>query len=328
MFADAITKAAEAQPHTIIATPLVPGLTVHIDGDFLAYNAAGNDDTLPGEARLNCLGKIEVLRARVGAEHVVVHSTVPYSNKGERYLVATVKPYQDQRKSSRKPKNQPYLQEFLQSYDGDVFRSKLWSTREADDGIAACCHFAVGTPVGYTAIATKDKDLRMLPGVHINWDSLAVTRVHPGDYDVIGEDGKQYGLKFFFLQMLMGDTADNCPGLERYTREDGKAMQVGEVTAGKLLADCTTTAQAADRVALLYRGYYEDAWADRFCEQAALLWMRLGNDGAVDDFATHAGHSRINTTFCDDIAKAVVRLNERVKIARQQIDALQHQECP
>ena len=325
MSVSSIAAAAAAQPHKVEATPMVPGLTLHIDGDFLAYNTAGNDETLPGQARLNCLGTIEIFRAKVGAEHVVVHTTAMGSHKGERYLVATVKPYQGQRTSGRKPKNQPYLLEFLQSYTGDVFRNKIWATREADDGIAACSHFAVGKSPGYAAIATKDKDMRMLPGLHLDWDSLDVTRVYPGDYDVVGNNGKQYGLKFFWLQMLMGDTADNCPGLEQYLVGPGRYAKCGEKTAEKLLAGFTYSDKAGAAVIEHYANAYADDWGDRFVEQAALMWMRVGNDAPIDDFLIHAGHSKLSGCLVPEITAATARMKERVTLARQSLDALQHQ---
>lgn len=321
-FASGIAAAAAATPHKIAPVEMVPGLTLHIDGDFLAYYAAGNDDTLPGQARVNLLGIVETLRSRSGSEHVVVHSTVPGSNKGERYLVATVKPYQAQRKPGRKPKNHGYLQDFLLGYAGDVFRSKLWSTREADDGMAACAHHAIGAAPGYAVIATKDKDLRMVPGLHIDWDTQSLTRVPPGCYDVVGENGKQYGLKWFWLQMLMGDTADNIPGLERGV-VNGKLTQIGEKRAEAMLADCLTNEAAADRVQALYITGYSDEWADRFVEQAALLWMRCGAaEAPIDDFFTHAGHSRISHALLPEVAEAVERMKDRVYLARQSLNEL------
>lgn len=330
MFDAAIAAAAAATPHKIELPPVQPGLVLHVDGDYLAYYAAGNDDTDPGQARLNAISLIEEYRARVGAESAVVHSTALHSHKGERFLAATVKPYQGQRSGGRKPKNHAYLQNWLHQYDGSAFRSKLWATREADDGMAACAHYAIGTPVGYAAIATADKDLRMVPGIHINWQTRQVTRVLPGEYDVIGEDGKQYGLKWFWLQMLTGDTADNIPGLEQYLHNDGKKSsfkKVSEVTAAKLLADCTTNDEAAKRVVELYRGGYCEGpltlWADRFVEQAALLWMRCGNDAALDDFLTHKGHSCISGALpWQELLNATERMKERVALARKQVDAL------
>lgn len=331
MFDAAIAAVAEAAPHKAEVIPVTPGLVVHIDGDYLAYFSSGNDDTTPGQARNNAIDRINWFLARIGAESAVVHNTAKGCQKGERYLIATVKPYQGQRSSDRKPKNHAYLQEWLQGYEGDLFRPKNWSTREADDGIGACAHFAIGRQPGYIGIATADKDMRMLPGAHINWKTGQVTRVMPGDYDVIGEDGKQYGLKFFFLQMLMGDTADNCPGLEQY--DDGRKMaRCGEKTAEKLLVGTTTVQEGCERVLSLYSQGYADKSVefamDRFVEQAALLWMRLDNTAAVADFAHHAGFSRINHAFGRHVWAAVERLETRVKLAREQINAFGSQDDP
>jgi len=330
MFDAAIAAVAEAAPHTVQTVPVTPGLVVHVDGDYLAYYASGNDDTSPGQARQNAIDRIQWFMSRIGAENAVVHNTAKGCQKGERYLIATVKAYQAQRSSSRRPKNHAYLQDWLQGYEGDLFRAKNWATREADDGIGACAHFAIGKQPGYVGIATADKDMRMLPGLHVNWQSGQVTRVNPGDYDVIGEDGKQYGLKFFFLQMLMGDQADNCPGLEHYPqfKADGsfdKNKPIGEKTAEKFLADCGTTQDACAKVIDLYRQAYrnhpEGAADDRFCEQAALMWMRLANDAPVGDFAHHRGFSRINHGFDDAMWAAVERLETRVRLAREQINS-------
>jgi hypothetical protein len=330
MFDAAIAAVAEAAPHKVEMVPVVPGLTVHIDGDYLAYHAAGNEDCTPGQARQNAIDRITSSMSRIGADSAVVHNTAKGCQKGERYLIATVKPYQGQRDGDRKPKNHAYLQDWLQSYEGNLFRTKNWSTREADDGMGACAHFATGKQPGYAGIATRDKDLRMLPGVHICWANPSiVTRVPPGAYDVRGEDGKQYGLKFFFIQMLMGDTADNCPGLELYQKTNAKGEMVwskcGEKTAEMLLGHCRSTQEACETVIGHYvRGYNTslEFALDRFCEQAALLWMRLGNDAAVGDFAHHNGFSRINHCFDNAVWAAVERLETRVKVAREQISAL------
>lgn len=325
LFEDAINAVAEANPMTVADVPMVPNLTVHVDGDYLAYYAAGNDDTTPGEARLNALNLLDYFRGRIGAERAVVHLTAPNSHKGERYLVATVKPYQGHRSGSRKPKNHGYLQDWLLGYTGDAFHSKVWATREADDGIGACSHYAVGTTPGYAGIATADKDMRMLPGVHINWRNGAVTRVNPGDYEVIGEDGKLYGTKWFLLQMLQGDTADHIPGLEqrKLLKPDGgfhRFEKVGEKTAEKILAGTSNLTEGVARVWQEYlNGYHSEEFAaDRFAEQASLLWMRCDNAASVIDFATHAGHSKL--PLPNEVMRAAERLAERVTNARQEIN--------
>src|SRR5690606_21141483 len=133
-------------------------------------------------AKLNAMSLVEKFMDITGAEKAVVHNTANGCHKGERYLAATVKPYQGQRSSDRKPKNWAYLQQYLMTYEGQLFRSKTWATREADDGIGACSHFALKSAPGYAAIGTADKDMRMLPGLHIDWTKYTLTKVEPGDY--------------------------------------------------------------------------------------------------------------------------------------------------
>lgn len=333
MYLDMIEQAAGAAPQDNRPAPLVPGLVLHVDGDYLAYYASGKDETTQGEARLNAIGIIDGFRAKVGAEKVVVHNTERGCHKGERFLVATVKPYQGQRDGDRKPKNHAYLQQWLMDYEGDLYQAKNWRTREADDGIGACAHFAVGKAPGYVAIATRDKDLRMLPGYHLDWLTRDVTVVNPGDYEVIGSNGKLYGLKWFWQQMLEGDTADNCPGLERIRTDNKDGSFKGYKKCGpKTAEDLLRGAANSDEAGMVVWHEYKRAYssyvepvanaADRFVEQAALLWMRCGRTAEVTDFADHAGHSRINSFFDEELWAAVKRLDERVKSARNEINSL------
>lgn len=337
-----IGAASEAAPTTITYPDPIHGLVLHVDGDYLAYYASGPDDRSAGEARKQALELIETYKLRTGSTSVVVHNTVSGSHKGERFLIATVKPYQGQRDPGRKPKNYAYLREWLLNYGrGAAFTAKNWSTREADDGIAACALFAVNQPLGpgYVAIATRDKDLRMLPGLHVNWITKDLTRVPPGGYDIVGPDVLQYGLKFFWYQMLAGDTADNIPGLEKYRGDFDKSLNdfkfkpMGPKTADKMLEDCPNNEAAYYRVTELYINAYSKfneegallnpgEWADRFVEQAALLWMRCGNQAEVADFARHRGASCISQHFCTVVWDAVSRLEHRVKTARTKINQL------
>ncbi|WCA46217.1 5'-3' exonuclease [Caulobacter phage DCM] len=336
----AFVATADVEAMAINYPPMVPGLTLHVDGDYLAYYGSGKDDTAPATAWRNTMDLVETFRLRTGSEKVVMHNTAPGNNKGERFLVATVKPYQGQRDPGRKPANYAYIRKRLLDEATGPWQTKNWLTREADDGIGACALYALTTPVGYAAIATADKDMRMLPGLHIDWTKPEIiTRVKPGAYDVIGDNFKQYGLKFFWLQMLMGDGADNCPGLPQYRYIDPKKgevkfAKVGEKTAEKLLEDCKNTQEAYLTVSQLYfeaytpmtpegdfvKGHTE--WADRFVEQAVLLWMRTDATATLLDFLNHAGASKLCAAWHDDIRVAATRLLKRVTAARKEIEAL------
>lgn len=274
MDAAAIAAAAAAEPMKVEIPATVPGRVIHIDGDYAAYFCAGNDETAPGIARKTCIERFEGMARRAGAEKIVVHLTAQSSHKGLRYFAATVKPYQAQRSAGRKPKNWRYLRDFLETYDGERFRIKTWHNREADDGIALCAYDAISK--GQQAvIATRDKDMRMLPGLHMDWVTQRIDAEVPlHAYSVIGSvTGLQYGYKWLLLQCLQGDTADNIPGLERVVI-DGKVKQCGEKTAESLLADAEDLVEAWATVECAYLSYYGAQWRERMAEQLALLYLR------------------------------------------------------
>lgn len=309
----AVGQAAAQTSHDnpVTAPPPVKGRVLVLDGDYLAYYAAGNDDTEPGLARRNALDKIEAFRALSGAERVVIHLTASGASKGDRFIAATVKPYQGQRDKGRKPKNWHALRAWLETYQGPVFKTKVWYDREADDGMAY--HAAV---LGWmlAVIASADKDMRMYPGIHVDWQTYAITHSQPGCFRTENEiTGKLFGHAWFWQQMLQGDTADHIPGLPKYRKPNGTLGLLGEKTAAKLLADATNDAEALDVVAELYRGYWgedkEYDWADALAEQATLLWMREDKHAKSDDWLrtvdpNHMHHSSLR--------RAADTLNERI----------------
>lgn len=158
----------------------------------------------------------------------------------------------------------------------------------------------------------------------------------------MGDNTKQYGLKWFWLQMLQGDTADHIPGLEQYRGDWDqknkvfKFKKMGEKTAEKMLEDCRDNRAAFERVRELYLNAYtrvdEDGnvtnpglWADRFVEQASLLWMRTDFDATVCDFAYHKGISCISADFDPPLWEATERLKTRVNAQRAKINSFSDQ---
>lgn len=259
--AAAVAAGATSAP---VVQPTVPGSVLLIDGDGLNYACAGNDDTSPSWARTRLLDRINGLKQACGAEQVQIHLTYPGSNKRHRYTIATVKPYQGKRASHR-PKNWEFLRGVLEAMP----EAKSWGDREADDGMA----YAAAVHRGKVFIASADKDLRMVSGTHLNMETYEQVDVPADAWDVRAGD-KQYGMRWFFLQMLMGDSVDNIPGLEKYVKENGKAVLCGEKTAEGILQYVPDTAVAAATVAQCYKDFYgDDTWADRMVEQAALLWL-------------------------------------------------------
>lgn len=263
--------AGRLAPMTTHAVPILPGRTLYIDGDCLAYTCAGREGTSKGEARAYTSSTIDSLQVAAQAEKVVILLTGSGSHKGHRYALARVKSYQGQRASGRRPDNWAFLRELLEA--GTFGTTILDYDREADDRFG---QFGWADP-GHTVIATQDKDMRMVPGYHLVWDSRRTFYLPPDTYSAVFND-KQYGEKWFWLQMLHGDTADNIPGLPL-----AYGKKCGEVTAGKLLDSCTTRTEAAATVMRAYRSCYDEDWAVHLAEQACLLWMRHTADADWDD---------------------------------------------
>jgi 5'-3' exonuclease len=97
---------------------------------------------------------------------------------------------------------------------------------EADDmlGVRQC---ELSCDSDESIICTIDKDLNMIPGSHYNF-------VKKERYVVTPEDG----IRFFYYQMLIGDTTDNIKGV----------VGIGKQKATKLLDRCSTEGEYFDAV--------------------------------------------------------------------------------
>ena len=255
--------------------PVVPGRRVHIDADMLAYQCGGNEDTDVATSRRILKSKIDLFKDAAGAEGVLLHMTASGSTKGHRALIAYTKPYQGQRKGHR-PKNWQYLRDYMA--EGLAGPIKQWFDREADDGFG---FISMNCPLD--VIATRDKDMRMLPGWHLNWDTYELVKVEPDQF-ALEAGGKLYGHKWFWTQMLWGDAADNIPGLPKHP---DFPRGVGEVAASKLLSFADDDDSAAMAVAQAYKAHYGAEWAERFCEQASLLWIRRTNQAPINEWMAY-----------------------------------------
>lgn len=301
-------KAGDISP---VVLPRDPNTALHVDGDYAAYYFSGNDDTTLSAAKRKMLDAIENAREVGGAGgQVVIHLSGGLSDKGQRFKIATVRQYQGQRDSSRRPKNWAGMRGWLEeakTLPGTDYRVVTWMDREADDGVAAAARYAWTTGT-VPVIYSRDKDFRMIPGRHIIWTTLDRHEFRPETFESIGPDGEVYGQKWFWMQMLQGDSADNIPGLEgQPAKTAGEFKACGAACAEALLSQAQSSEQAFIVVEHYYRLYYGQAWADRFAEQAALLWLRTDNKAYVGDFM------RAIPARSVDLEQALVRLERRIR---------------
>jgi len=193
--------------------------------------------------------------------------------------IAVSYPYKGQR-SKEKPIHWSTVGEILVAdYDAYTVHGA-----EADDAISI---FARLDPDN-TIVASRDKDLRIIPCYHYAWrcgDSQPEIPVHKvstlgeiravaypsGGYKLVGN-----GLKFFYGQVLCGDSVDNYKG----------CRGVGPQAAVALLGTCTNEHELYQQTLAAYsKKYGVEAGSELLLENARLAWLL--DDGEVTQDANN-----------------------------------------
>lgn len=227
-----------------------------IDGDIVAYRVAyiaqKEGETLE-EACAGARASLQSIINEVGEEG---HIYLTESKSNFRIAEASeAYPYKGNRPEEEKPELLSDIKQWMiEEYDAE-----LQQGQEADDALSiAACTLGHG-------IATIDKDLDGCPGWHYNWAKNNI-------YYVTEEEAN----RFFYTQMLTGDSTDNIPGL--FKRTGKKAM----AKVKEPLAELT---DPADMYAYV-KEVYMDAVAEKkmlsdeedvtrwLLSQGRCLWMR------------------------------------------------------
>lgn len=210
---------------------------VLIDADIVTFQAAATSEATvhfgdseddqalvqePDVALFKCNGLIHDIMEAVGSEHVLLcFSCSPSKDNFRRQVLPT---YKHNRVKSWKPKLLASLRSMLEETYPALSVHKL----EADDIMGI-----LTKTEGRTAIATIDKDLDQLPGLHFNWK-------HQDLYTVSNDQANYHR----WAQVLSGDAVDGYTGIPR----------VGPKTAVKILGDLPPSA---------YKDACEEAYASR-----------------------------------------------------------------
>jgi 5'-3' exonuclease len=181
------------------------GKVALIDGDIIAYSCgfasdgAASKDGMKfepwGFCRHGVDATIQSIKDAVGAtEHIVVLTA-----HGGGYRDDTFPDYKAGRKAEK-----PYHYDAIRQHLLD-----FWGGFESSDGKEADDELGIMAGENPDAIiCSKDKDLDGVPGWHYNFSK---TRKHEGVYMVTKVEAD----RFFYKQMLTGDSTDNIPGMYR-----------------------------------------------------------------------------------------------------------------
>jgi len=175
--------------------------------------------------------------------------------------IAKAKPYKGTRKQDK-----PFHRDNIRAYMLANYDCVVANGMEADDLL--CVYQQKAEPLT-TIICTRDKDLRMMEGMHFGWPCGNQPQFGPKQVDKLGEltyvnnKLKGTGSKFFYSQLITGDSCDNISGLPRG----------GPALAFKLLEGKSSESDMYTTVAERYRDKFGDDWRTQMKEQADLLWM-------------------------------------------------------
>jgi len=195
-----------------------------------------------GLALLICQRKLDALVEKMEATSYQLFLT----GKGNfREEVATITPYKGNRTSVEKPVHFAACRQWFEGLPA----ANISSGEEADDVIGITQTNMKGEGI----VCSIDKDLMQIHGNHYNWGKDIKFRISPDASD-----------RWFWLQMLMGDTADNIPGIPK----------IGDKTAHKLIDHLTTRKDRANIVVEKYKATYGSAWEATLQEVGQLLWIR------------------------------------------------------
>ncbi len=187
-----------------------------LDGDICAYRTAAASE----EADENiCILRLD--RNIREILHVTQADTYEIFLSGEDNFRYEIFPdYKANRKDVVKPKWLQQCREYLVT----EWKAKLAHGCEADDMLGIAQDKREEHPLN-TVIASIDKDLLMIPGLHYNFVKNEWYQIYYFE-----------GLKKFYDQLLKGDRSDGIPGVPG----------IGEVKARKMLEGCTTEQEMFD----------------------------------------------------------------------------------
>ena len=210
----------DALKDQIAGVKIVPDRMAHIDADFLAYIVAADTVAEKDSGNLRSIvhkcGQLhdfaDTVARAAGAKDYILHITPDDSNKGGRHEQAVQQAYQGSRGERERPEHLPIMRKYIEQ----KMRCIASRTMEADDAMSMAMY---ADPVN-NIVCSRDKDLRMVPGWHLDMETNEHVFVEPGTFGYIEIDDTKsakkvvgYGPAFFFAQCLMGDAADTVKGL-------------------------------------------------------------------------------------------------------------------
>lgn len=287
----------------IEASPRIPYRIGLIDADVVAYwAAAGCDDMRMAAATKRVQDRMGGICDQIQTDEIRCYLTGPTNFRND---IARYQQYKGNRynKDGIRITPQPKWLYACRRYIQDNYNTRVSMNEEADDLLGISQMKVAESHNWHSIISSIDKDLNIIPGLHHDMNSGFITDVKdPLGELIVDKKGKVRGtgLKFFYAQLLMGDSADWIPGLPKVTpwmkgEFDGvtRLGGCGPKAAYGVIDSAETEQELLARVLACYNSYwdgdhfYED-WrtgdriyptgSEALTEQGQLLWIRHNHD--------------------------------------------------
>ncbi len=211
---------------------------------------------------------LEAIIAEIKPDQVRIFLT-SNDKSNYRFKIAKTKKYKGNR-TAPKPKHYDDVRKYLI----EQWAAEVITGEEADDAMGK----AQTVPGVESVICSIDKDLDIIPGLHYNFvkderykvsffGSLKLYTLASGRQAIRGG-----GLKWFYAQMLLGDNADNIPGI----------TGCGPIKVFNILNPLTTETEVHNRVLGIYNSAYPDG-LEKFKEMYNLLYIRRNDHKIPED---------------------------------------------
>lgn len=265
-----------------------------IDGDLLVFSSCAAieygrepDEYDFSQIANNIEGRIMAMKKRLKAKKIRIF----FSSK-DNFRYAVLPEYKANRKGAYIPDNLNNAKAHIMT----VFDGEMEPGLEADDLLGI--HQRND---GSTIIATIDKDIPQVRGMHYRWETqhkgeaiFEVTGMGKLELEIKGNKKKitGNGIRFFCYQLLIGDPTDGIIGCgkmkEKVYKSGAKAGQkytaregIGPVKAYELLEHAITYQKMMGIVIHEYKKRFGDEWETKLLQYGRCLFMtkRLNDDG-------------------------------------------------
>lgn len=245
-------------------------MTALVDADILAYEIGfAAQKKIDGEIFPVPVEEVnEMVDNKIKEICASVYATEPpklylTGKNNFRHNIAKVQEYKGGRKAV-KPHHWKYIRSYMEAKWGALVIDGM----EADDALVIEQMKCLDER--NTIICSRDKDLAQAPGYHFRWECGKQGQWGPEWVDEIGyiklKGPKKIvgtGLKFFYSQVLTGDSTDTYGGLPG----------CGPIRAFAILNECNSDEEMYNVVLDAFKNKYEEDAEERLLEQGRLAWM-------------------------------------------------------